>query len=36
MIAQPVADVFTLVISMVFGLWFLRGLGKVSEQDNKI
>lgn len=24
LIAQPVADVFTLVISMVFGLWFLR------------
>lgn len=28
MVAQPVADVFTLVISMVFGLWFLRKLEK--------
>lgn len=30
MIAQPVADVFTLVISMVFGLYFLKKLDKQS------
>ncbi len=28
MIAQPVADVFTLVVSMIFGLWFLKKLDK--------
>ena len=36
MIAQPVADVFTLVISMVFGLWFLKKLGKVHSVTDKI
>lgn len=28
MVAQPVADVFTLLISMIFGLWFLKKLEK--------
>ena len=28
MIAQPVADVFTLLVSLVFGLWFLKKLDK--------
>ena len=36
MIAQPVADVFTLVISMVFGLWFLRKLGKRAEEEKLV
>lgn len=31
MIAQPVADVFTLVISMAVGLYFLRKLGKADS-----
>ncbi len=31
MIAQPVADVFTLVISMAVGLYFLRKLGKMES-----
>lgn len=35
MIAQPVADVFTLIISIVAGLWFLRKLDKsvVAKQE---
>lgn len=34
LVAQPVADVFTLVISMVFGLWFLRKLEKDKNEVN--
>lgn len=34
MIAQPVADVFTLLVSMAFGLWFLKGLQRRDEQSN--
>ena len=34
LIAQPVADGFTLLISMVFGLWFLRKLEKDKKEVN--
>lgn len=34
MIAQPVADVFTLIISMAFGLYFLKNLQGNEEQSN--
>lgn len=31
MIAQPAADVFTLLISLAVGMWFLRKIGEIKE-----